>query len=230
LFRVSKVCELGGVEMLVLSRREGESIEFRDLNVCVRVIQLKKSKVQLGVDAPRSIQVDRSEVLDRGDEVGYRSDQQNLGRFDGKSDRRKIKTKSSESEQRLMDELAKLEVEVMTLAELVTSKDQDLARQTALVSLERLKGLRNILRGVSTAHAVPQSISEFIQSRQYECGSTEPVSKSTHVGVRQDCDGLNSTTNPQSQTDCLRQTGVGYFLESEVPDFSDHGTFEAGRG
>ena len=33
LFRVSKVCELGGVEMLVLSRREGESIEFRDLNV-----------------------------------------------------------------------------------------------------------------------------------------------------------------------------------------------------
>ncbi len=48
--------------MLVLSRKEGESIEFRDLDVCVRVIQLKKSKVQLGIEAPRTIQVDRTEV------------------------------------------------------------------------------------------------------------------------------------------------------------------------
>ena len=51
--------------MLVLSRKEGESIEFRDLDVCVRVIQLKKSKVQLGIEAPRTIQVDRTETLGR---------------------------------------------------------------------------------------------------------------------------------------------------------------------
>ena len=36
LFRVGKVCESGGEQMLVLSRKEGESIEFRDLDVSVR--------------------------------------------------------------------------------------------------------------------------------------------------------------------------------------------------
>ncbi len=59
--------------MLVLSRKEGESIEFRDLNVCVRVIQLKKSKVQLGIEAPRTIQVDRTEVRRSAARIGSSS-------------------------------------------------------------------------------------------------------------------------------------------------------------
>ena len=47
--------------MLVLSRKQGESIEFSGLDVVVRVISLKRSKVQLGIEAPRQITVHRSE-------------------------------------------------------------------------------------------------------------------------------------------------------------------------
>ena len=120
--------------MLVLSRKEGESIEFRDLNVCVRVIQLKKSKVQLGIEAPRAIQVDRTETLARYDDNEHSSGRQNLSGLNREVELKRGQTNQSESEQRLLDELAKFEVEVMALAELVNSEHQDLARQAALVS------------------------------------------------------------------------------------------------
>ena len=216
--------------MLVLSRKEGESIEFRDLDVSVRVIQLKKSKVQLGIEAPRAIQVDRSETLEHRDRVGNRSDQFGVGRLEGQVDRKRIRTNNALSEQRLLDELAKLEVEVMALAELVTSKDQDLARQTALVSLERLNGLRKILKGVSNSHPTPRSISDFIQTRKCECNSVESANGSTCVGAVQGEQEANSSPLSQSRIDCLRQAGVGYFLQSDVSVLSERGSFEAGPG
>ena len=216
--------------MLVLSRKEGESIEFRDLDVSVRIIQLKKSKVQLGIEAPRAIQVDRSETLEGRDGVESRSDHFGVGRIERQTNRKQIRTNHPQSEQRLLDELAKLEVEVMTLAELVTSKDQDLARQTALVSLERLYGLRKILKGVSNSHPAPRSISDFIQTRQCECNRVESANGSTSDGAVQGKQELNSSFLSQSRIDCLRQTGVGYFLDSDVSVLSERGSFEAGSG
>jgi len=206
--------------MLVLSRKEGESIEFRDLNVCVRVIQLKKSKVQLGIEAPRTIQVDRTETLGRYGENEHSGSQQNLQQLRRKFDQNRVQTNPNESEQRLFDELAKLEVEVMTLAELVTSKDQDLARQTALVSLERLNGLRKMLQVSSATRSTPRSISDFIQTRNDQgrgAGSGDSAADHTH----RDCQILAPTPTSQTQIDCLRQSGVGYFLESEVAGFSE---------
>ncbi|MCP4941417.1 MAG: hypothetical protein GY924_05490 [Planctomycetaceae bacterium] len=206
--------------MLVLSRKEGESIEFRDLNVCVRVIQLKKSKVQLGIEAPRTIQVDRTETLGRYGENEHSGSQQNLQQLRRKFDQNRVQTNQNESEQRLFDELAKLEVEVMTLAELVTSKDQDLARQTALVSLERLNGLRKMLQVSSAMRSTPRSISDFIQTRNdqgHGAGSGDSAADHTH----RDCQTLAPTPTSQTQIDCLRQSGVGYFLESEVAGFSE---------
>ncbi len=205
--------------MLVLSRKEGESIAFRDLNVCVQVIQLKKSKVQLGIEAPRTIQVDRTETLDRYDEKEHSAGRQNLSRLGGGFDQKRVQTSQGESEQRLLDELAKLEVEVMTLAELVTSKDQDLARQTALVSLERLKGVRKMLQFSSTTRGLPRSISDFIQSRKEHANGAGSGGRSADAITHQDCQKLAPTT--QAQIDCLRQSGVGYFLESEVVGVSE---------
>lgn len=50
--------------MLVLSRRAGESVVIGD-DVVVTVLEVKGDMVRVGVDAPRSIAVHRSEVLDQ---------------------------------------------------------------------------------------------------------------------------------------------------------------------
>ncbi|MGI9468461.1 MAG: carbon storage regulator [Rubripirellula sp.] len=207
--------------MLVLSRKEGESIEFRDLNVCVRVIQLKKSKVQLGIEAPRTIQVDRTETLACHDENERSGGQQNPPRLSRKFDQKRLQTNQSESEERLLDELAKLEVEVMTLAELVTAKNQDLARQTALVSLERLNGVRKMLQVSSTTRSTPRSISDFIKARHDQIHGAGSGDRPADFIAHQDGQEIASTPTSQSQIDCLRQSGVGYFVESEVVGFSE---------
>ena len=48
--------------MLVLSRRTNESIEFPELGIVIRVKSLKNRKVHLGIEAPRTIKIRRSEL------------------------------------------------------------------------------------------------------------------------------------------------------------------------
>ena len=48
--------------MLVLSRTSSESIEFPALGISIKVLQLSRSRVRLGIDAPREIQVRRQEL------------------------------------------------------------------------------------------------------------------------------------------------------------------------
>lgn len=52
--------------MLVLSRKAGESIVI-DGRIVVKVLDVGRGRVQLGIDAPREISVERSELrrLDR---------------------------------------------------------------------------------------------------------------------------------------------------------------------
>ena len=50
--------------MLVVSRNENDRIVFPQLGISVEVIQLNRSKVKLGIDAPKSIRVLRHELLD----------------------------------------------------------------------------------------------------------------------------------------------------------------------
>jgi len=47
--------------MLILSRRLGESIVIAD-NVYLKVLDVSGSQVRLGIEAPRSISVDREEI------------------------------------------------------------------------------------------------------------------------------------------------------------------------
>jgi len=50
--------------MLVLTRRGGESIEIGD-QVRVTVLGILDNKVRLGLEAPKDVPVDRSEVAER---------------------------------------------------------------------------------------------------------------------------------------------------------------------
>ena len=47
--------------MLVLTRRPGESIRIGD-NVYVTILEVDGSKVRIGIDAPSSVQILRSEL------------------------------------------------------------------------------------------------------------------------------------------------------------------------
>lgn len=54
--------------MLVLSRRLGESVVIGD-DVVVTVLEVRGDVVRIGVDAPRSIQVRRQELLEELEET-----------------------------------------------------------------------------------------------------------------------------------------------------------------
>ena len=59
--------------MLALTRRIGEEIVI-DGNIRVMVVAVKGDKVRLGISAPASVTVDRSEVHERRREFGYECD------------------------------------------------------------------------------------------------------------------------------------------------------------
>jgi carbon storage regulator len=50
--------------MLVLTRKLGESIRIGD-NIIVKVVDLDSRHVKLGIDAPRSVSVNREEIYER---------------------------------------------------------------------------------------------------------------------------------------------------------------------
>ena len=49
--------------MLILTRREGESIRIGH-DVVITVMEIRGNQVRIGVEAPRSVQVHRAEVYD----------------------------------------------------------------------------------------------------------------------------------------------------------------------
>lgn len=55
--------------MLVLTRHLGEKIYIGD-DVCITVMGIDRGRVRLGVDAPRSVPVHRSEVAPRAKAEG----------------------------------------------------------------------------------------------------------------------------------------------------------------
>ena len=54
----------GGIGMLVLTRNEGESIMIGD-DVEVMIVMSEGGQVRVGINAPRSVPIVRSEILDR---------------------------------------------------------------------------------------------------------------------------------------------------------------------
>lgn len=56
--------------MLVLSRKEDESIIIGRGEIVIKVIKITGDKVRLGIEAPREIPVNRQEVFDDLPETG----------------------------------------------------------------------------------------------------------------------------------------------------------------
>lgn len=48
--------------MLVLSRRDGETIEIPELGIVIQVTSIKKSRVTIGIEAPRDLAILRGEM------------------------------------------------------------------------------------------------------------------------------------------------------------------------
>ncbi|MCI0738707.1 MAG: carbon storage regulator [Gemmataceae bacterium] len=59
--------------MLVLTRRLGEEIVIGN-NIRVKVLMVRGDKVRLGISAPASVPVDRSEIHERRAEFDYQPD------------------------------------------------------------------------------------------------------------------------------------------------------------
>lgn len=56
--------------MLVLSRRNGETISLPDHDIHIRVLRVSGSRVQIGIDAPKEIAIRRSELIEKSMEEG----------------------------------------------------------------------------------------------------------------------------------------------------------------
>jgi carbon storage regulator len=65
----------GGVSMLILTRRMGETILIGD-DVAVTILGVNGSQVRIGVKAPKDVAVDREEVRRRKDDSGTREAEQ----------------------------------------------------------------------------------------------------------------------------------------------------------
>jgi carbon storage regulator CsrA len=190
--------------MLVMSRKQGESIELSELGVVVKVISLKRSKVQLGVDAPPQITVNRSEIAaDRKKSAGDGN-----GPFpDGLAD------------QHLLEHLAHIEGELAALAELADPKDRLLAQQLASDSIQRLAGIRRTLRfaarrgNEAQLGSEAQPIANFVRVRSdvLEClrDDQEDEAESEH--------SLELKASEDQQTSCVRQSHSSYAIMPASP-------------
>ncbi|KAA1260916.1 hypothetical protein LF1_34580 [Rubripirellula obstinata] len=54
--------------MLVLSRKDGETIEIPELGIVIQVTSIKKSKVTIGIEAPKELAILRGEMVGRTSE------------------------------------------------------------------------------------------------------------------------------------------------------------------
>lgn len=183
--------------MLVLSRKQGESIEFAELDVVVRVISLKKSKVQLGIEAPRHIRINRSEL------VREQGGSQAIGDSGPESD----------DGPDVLEELARVEAEVAALAELVETKDRAAAHEVAGNAIERLDRIKLSLGDTCRQRPGARPISEFIKVR---ADVIDQLKVSTR-GVSEDGDPNRRSSDQWSESDfdktsCVRERSRNYAL------------------
>lgn len=127
--------------MLVLSRKTGESIELPGLGVVVRVLDVKKSRIEIGIDAPRDVAIRRGEGT-------------------AKPIRPAIKPVSNS-----MHSWAKIEARIAALAELASPDDQDAAQRIACEAIEQLHTVRYESAATPTRPAPPIRLSEFVTVR-----------------------------------------------------------------
>lgn len=183
--------------MLVLSRKQGESVEFADLDITVRVISLKRSKVQLGIEAPQHIAINRSEI------AGKR--------------RASHSVESSGTDESadvgILEQLARIESELAALVELADANKCLIARDLAADSMERFSLIRRSLGLSVRQKSDARPISDFIKVR---ADVIEQLRVTTSHSDSQDCaeqDREPTIAWQSSQLDrasCARECQPGY--------------------
>jgi carbon storage regulator len=147
--------------MLVLTRKLGQSIEIAGQEIVVRVIGLSKTKVQLGIEAPEDVSINRSERLEKESRCKEETESQSRSSNSPISGQRtSIPTVSRE----VVDELCRIEAEMAALAELASPKDRQIARRVAAESIERIAGMKRTIR-IASRSQTERPLSEFLKSR-----------------------------------------------------------------
>ncbi len=173
--------------MLVLSRKTDQSVELPELGVVIRVMELKRSRVQLGIEAPRAIQVMRGEKVERREQTFPAVPAAALDSPAAAFDSPAAALDSPE-------ELKRMELQLAALAELANSHDRQIARQVAGDAIDRLAAFRNRLtRG------------EHHQERHSASGPSQHAR-----------DRLAEPWSPEENetTICVRQSKASYGIES----------------
>ncbi|MDA8743121.1 carbon storage regulator [Rubripirellula amarantea] len=129
--------------MLVLSRKEGETIEIPSLGIVIQVSAVKKSRAVLGIEAPGDVQIVRGEVMDR-----------DLDAHQGHLSQRS-------SEQLLIE----LEAEIAALTEMCSEEHRSVANQTALQTLQALRNLRRRWQQQHSGDNEARPLSDFVAVR-----------------------------------------------------------------
>lgn len=174
--------------MLVLSRKLGESVEIGDNKVIVRVLGIKRSKVQLGVDAPPEVAIHRSEKADRytpqdshrtriddvaSSETAIDDAGQHHASPQGIADSLMESTRANSSSaiefamgfgESILEDLVRVQAEIAVLAELAPSQKQCTAQHVAAEAIERLAAMERSLRAVRRQTA-ERPIAAFVGSR-----------------------------------------------------------------
>lgn len=139
--------------MLVLSRKMDQSVELPGLGVVIRVIELKRSRVQLGIEAPKEIEVRRGEKAlpeDRRPSAASGSERADGSRTVAGAISSEPGTAASDD---WIDELKRMELQLAALAELANAHDRSVARQVAGDAIDRLAAIRRQLM-ISASHHV----------------------------------------------------------------------------
>ncbi|MEM8666215.1 MAG: carbon storage regulator [Planctomycetota bacterium] len=142
--------------MLVLSRKQGQTIEFPEQEIVVRVISVKRCRVQLGIEAPERITVHRGE---RARELAARGELPEP-RCSESSD---LFTRAEAN--RVLDELVRLEAEVSALAELVDADNREIGQSVANNALQRIEGIGRSVKMKLRQRAELQPIADLVRIR-----------------------------------------------------------------
>ncbi|MEM9585893.1 MAG: carbon storage regulator [Planctomycetota bacterium] len=113
--------------MLVLSRKESQSIEMPQLSVSLRVMQIRPGRVHLGLEAPQTVRIIRGELADACCEIEQPA------------------SVPAASQSAIHDSLRRLEKQIAALEELSAGHDAEIASEIAEEASGQVDFIRNQL-------------------------------------------------------------------------------------
>ena len=180
--------------MLVVTRNENDRIVFPQLGISVEVIQLNRSKVKLGVQAPRSVRIVRHELIEGEQSVEL-------------SEKSAIDVATNLVKHEVANNLNRAMLKLQLAARMLESGDSD-------QGLERLTAGIAELNALEQGHQLPAPQPVVSQQSSVVCQSDSYKSRQLNVlivdddanerslmasylrhrglGVRQACDGLEA--------------------------------------